>query len=130
MANPFVKITPDPLWLNADGIPDAMSARRPVSAGVDGAPGVVRRADFATTFNAGMGITVTGGEAFVKGTNVTNQPMVVPRLTISQSMRLLLRVRHVSIRSCYVSSMTRMTALVCLKDALRYLKVYHRLQQT
>ena len=75
MANPFVKITPDPLWLNADGIPDAMSARRPISAGVDGAPGVVRRSEFATSFNAGMGITVTGGEAFVKGQNVVNQGM-------------------------------------------------------
>lgn len=75
MANPFVKITPDPLWMNADGIPDALSARRPISAGRDGSPGVVRRSDFAVTFNAGMGITVSGGEAFVKGGNVTNQGM-------------------------------------------------------
>lgn len=75
MANPFVKITPDPLWLNADGIPDAMSARRPISAGRDGAPGVVRRSDFNVTFNAGMGITISGGEAFVKGQNVANQGM-------------------------------------------------------
>jgi hypothetical protein len=75
MANPFVKISPDPLWLNADGIPDALSARRPISSGRDGAPGVVRRADFAVTFNAGMGVTITGGEAFVKGGNVTNQGM-------------------------------------------------------
>ena len=75
MANPFVKISPDPLWLNADGIPDAISARRPISAGRDGAPGVVRRADFGVTFNAGMGITITGGEAFVKGQNVVNQGM-------------------------------------------------------
>ena len=75
MANPFVKITPDPLWMNADGIPDALSARRPLSAGEDGAPGVLRRSDFAVAFNAGMGITISGGEAFVKGQNVTNQGM-------------------------------------------------------
>lgn len=75
MANPFVKISPDPLWLNADGIPDALSARRPLSAGEDGAPGVMRRADYAVSFNAGMGITITGGEAQVKGLNVVNQGM-------------------------------------------------------
>jgi len=75
MANPFVKITPDPLFMNADGIPDALSARRPLSSGEDGAPGVLHRSDLATTFNAGMGITVSGGEAFVKGQNITNQGM-------------------------------------------------------
>lgn len=73
MANPFVKITPDPLWMNADGIPDALSARRPISVGRAGAIGVVRRSDFAVSFNAGMGVTITGGEAVVKGQNVTNQ---------------------------------------------------------
>lgn len=73
MANPFVKITPDPLWLNADGIPDALSARRPISVGRPGAIGVVRRSDFTVSFNAGMGITITGGEAVVKGGNVVNQ---------------------------------------------------------
>ncbi len=73
MANPFAKINPDPLWLNADGIPDGMSARRPISVGRSGAVGVVRRSDYAVSFNAGFGITVTGGEAIVKGGDVTNQ---------------------------------------------------------
>src|SRR4051812_23576765 len=73
MANPFAKINPDPLWLNADGIADGLSARRPLSVGRAGAVGVVRRSDFAVTFNAGFGITVTGGEAIVKGGDVTNQ---------------------------------------------------------
>ena len=73
MANPFQKITPDPLWLNADGIPDGLSARRPIGAGRAGAVGVVRRSDYAVSFNAGYGITITGGEALVKGGDVTNQ---------------------------------------------------------
>lgn len=75
MANPFFKITNDPLWLNADGIPDGVSARRPVSAGRDGAPGVVRRADYAVSFSAGMAINVSGGEAFVRGGDITRQGM-------------------------------------------------------
>lgn len=75
MANPFVKINHDPLWMNADGIPDAMSARRPLGAGADGAPGVIRRGDYQVSFNAGMGISVTSGTAFVKGGDVVNQGM-------------------------------------------------------
>jgi hypothetical protein len=35
--------------------------------------GVVRRSDYAVSFNAGFGITITGGEAIVKGGDVTNQ---------------------------------------------------------